>query len=199
MNEKKLLLLSSSFTTSFIISNILANKIISINHREFTASVLIYPITFLLSNIITDKFGKSISSSVVKNTFIIQIIVLIISSLVILIPSNELITSSTAFDILFTSNIRIVIGGCFAFFISQKVNIYLFDKLKNNNNNFLLNLILSNSISLLFDVSIFISISFLGIIILKDLINLILNIYLIQLFISIILILCFNLYKKRIN
>lgn len=197
MKQEKLLLLTSFFSTFFIISNILANKIISIGFFEVTASIICYPITFLIANIMTNEFGKTITKKVLNITIIVQLLILIITSLVVLIPTNNLTDTSNAYNVLFTSNLRVVIGACIAFYISQKVNIYSFNKIKYKCNNYIFSIILSTFISLLVDVLIFISISFIGIINFSELLKLIRNIYLSELIISIISLLFIEIFIKN--
>ena len=198
--KDNLILLVCLFMAFYLTSNILANKIINIYWFRVTASVISYPLTFLMGNLITEGYGKETTKRVINHTIICQILITCLTSLIVLIPNSSLDVSGEAFDVIFSSNIRIVLASVISFYVSQKVNIYLYDRFKKEYNIPYLSLIGSSTISLLVDILIFISISFIGIIDVYNLTIIFISQYLFQLITSTILISIFyiiNKIKKR--
>ena len=73
--------LSSLFVAALIVCNLIANKFISIDlgFKTFiiSAGVLPYPLTFLITDILSETFGKKLTTKVVITGFISSIVVLI--------------------------------------------------------------------------------------------------------------------------
>lgn len=195
--KKNILLLNSLFTALFIISNILATKLITIWWFNVTASVICYPLTFLVANLITENEGKLVTKRVIINTIICQLFITILTSLVVLIPSSSINITSDAFNMVFSNNIRIVIASIISFYVSQRLNIYLYNKFKKDYNKPYLSLVGSTILSLGVDILIFISISFIGRIDIYNIIIVFISQYLFQLIIGILLITIFYILKKK--
>ena len=116
MNKKFILLsffmgvvvLSSNFLVQFPVNYYGLSEILT--YGAFT-----YPIAFLITDLANRSFGKEIAKKIVYFGFLIGI-------------SFTLFFSTNFSDLI---SIRIAIGSGTAFLISQRIDVYVFDKLRN--------------------------------------------------------------------
>lgn len=164
-NNDNLIMLNGLFLVSLVISNVVASKIVNIFGLTVPAAVVAYPITFLMTDIIGEIWGKEEANKTVKRGLILQIF----SSFLILLAINLPIVSftndfQTQFQSVLGNNIRFTIASLVAYVLSQANDVYIFHKLKekcNRKQKWLRNN-LSTLLSQLIDTSIFITIGFWG-------------------------------------
>ena len=80
-----------------------------------TYGALTYPIAFLITDLANRSFGKEVAKKIVYLGFFIGI-------------SFTLFFSTNFSDLI---SIRIAIGSGTAFLVSQRIDVYIFDKLRN--------------------------------------------------------------------
>ena len=75
---KTFTVLVSVFVTSLVISNVIATKLISVWGFIVPAGVVAYPITFLMTDVIGEVWGKQIVTKVVWAGFFCSILAMIL-------------------------------------------------------------------------------------------------------------------------
>ncbi|ABR31703.1 transporter [Thermosipho melanesiensis] len=197
---EKLMLLSSLFVSVIIISNIIAGKLVNIGPFVITLSVLIYPVSFGISNIIFEIYGEKIIKKVILIGFIASIILAIYSFIVILYPPSQIFDKNESYVTVFNNTPRIILASFLAYLSAQFSNIWIFKFLKNLKVN---NLTIRNTISMIItqfiDSVVFVGISFLGNYSFDTIISMILSQYIIKLVISILNGPIINFSVKRIK
>lgn len=182
LNEE-LIALSSFFTTIIIISNIIAGKLINIGPFILTLSILIYPLSYTIANIISELYGVNITKYVIRIGFICSFFLVIISFITISLPPASIFKFNNAYKIVFGATPRIILASFLSYLSAQNTNLWIFNSLK------IKNIYIRNIISMIFtqfiDSVVFIGIAFLGKYDFQILINMILSQYLIKLLISI--------------
>jgi len=184
----ELMTLSSLFTSIIIISNIIAGKLINIGPFILTLSILIYPLSYAIANIISEIYGTKISKKVIKAGFISSILLVIISFITFYFPPSPVFEYNEAYKIVFGSTSRIILASFLSYFAAQNVNIWIFNSLKSffKIENLFFRNIISMIITQFIDSVVFVGISFYGKYDLQLLTNMILSQYLIKLLISIL-------------
>ena len=81
--NKNLILLNGLFLTSLLIANVLSAKIVTIAGAVIPAAVVAYPLTFLMTDLLGEIWGKEQANQAVKIGFICQLISLIMIGLAI--------------------------------------------------------------------------------------------------------------------
>lgn len=182
MKNNELLWYNSVFIALLILSNLLGSKIVSIFGLMIPSATIGYAITFLVTDIVGEKFGKKEANSLVKRGGVCLIITFIIVRLSILLPSAN---NSDAFYQVFNISSRITLASLIAYGISQKLDVYFFHLLKNKfeNKKWIRNNV-STITSQLIDTTIFTVIAFYGVI--PNILFMIFSIYLIKLFIALL-------------
>lgn len=133
---KVYLILSAIFCAILITGNLIFQKYISINLRnsmvfEVSVGVLLYPVTYIITDLITEFFGKSWARFTVKVSILCD---LLIMSLIYL--SNALPATSWSpvndqlFSRVFSGYALASIGSLIACYISQTSDIIIYSYLK---------------------------------------------------------------------
>jgi uncharacterized integral membrane protein (TIGR00697 family) len=161
----KLAVLQSLFVSGLVVSNIIAAKVIVIWNLVVPAAVIIYPFTFLLTDIIGETYGKDEGNRTVWYGFLGSIFAMIIIYAGMLLPVAPFMQEKqSAYEILLGPNRRIVLASLLAYLCSQKHDVWAFHFWKNltgGRHKWLRNN-LSTMTSQLVDTVIFIGIAFWG-------------------------------------
>ncbi len=162
--EKAFLLLSCSFVILLVVSNIIAGKIIVIGGLFAPAAVICYSLTFLLTDTMTELWGKERTKFVVNVGFMVTVLSALFIRLAILMPAAPFWVHQEAFELILGSNLRIVLASLAAYIISQHHDIWAFTfwKKKTQGRHLWLRNNLSTLVSQMVDTAIFIVLAFFG-------------------------------------
>lgn len=165
-NEQNLQILIGIFVVSLIVANIVSAKIVSFWGLVIPAAIVAYPLTFLITDVIGEIWGKEMANRAVKIGFICQLISLVLIGLSILLPVAPFADNQAQFVGIMKSSFRVVAASLVAYLVSQSWDVWLFHKLKekcNGKHKWLRNNA-STLTSQIIDTAIFITIAFLGVI-----------------------------------
>ena len=179
--EKNLSLLNCLFVVSLIIANVVASKIVSFWGLVVPAAIVAYPVTFLITDVIGEIWGKDEANRTVKIGFICQIFSLILITLAIMLPVAPFADNQLEFKSILGQSFRCVLASLIAYICSQSWDVFVFHKLKDktgNSKKWLRNN-LSTMTSQIIDTAIFITIAFWGSV--PNIITMILSQYLVKL------------------
>lgn len=164
MPSKKLII-QTLFIGSLITSNMVANKIIMIGPLVLPGAFLLYAVTFLMTDLINELYGKKEAQKLVNVGFIVSIFSMVMVFLTQLMPAAPFALGvQEAYLILLGTNFRVVLGSMVAYYISQTWDVWAFHKLneKTNGKHKWIRNNLSTMSSQVFDTVIFIVIAFAG-------------------------------------
>lgn len=125
------LVLASLFTAALVVCNLLSNKFIEIDlgFKVFvvSAGILPYPLTFLMTDILSEFYGKKKTDYVVYTGFIVLLFVLLVIYLAGIfpaIPGSPM--GDAAFGEVFSNSTRIIFASMVAYLVAQLVDVRLF-------------------------------------------------------------------------
>lgn len=121
---------------SFVIfSNIVASKIAAFDLGFATfyapAAVIIFSVTFLMTDIVNEKFGRKETHKMILIAFLAQVAVAFFAWLILSLNSAPFWTNQSSFEIILGQVPRIMIASWIAFLISENIDAYLFAWFKN--------------------------------------------------------------------
>ena len=125
------LTLAGLFITALVVCNLIANKFVSVNlgFCTFTlsAGVLPYPITFLITDILSEMYGRKKTSRVVLMGFVallFTILILWLGKQFAAIESSPV--SDSVYNAAFGNSKRVIFASMTAYLIAQLVDVRLF-------------------------------------------------------------------------
>lgn len=162
--NKNLILLNGLFLTSLLIANVLSAKIVTIAGAVIPAAVVAYPLTFLMTDLIGEIWGKEQANQAVKIGFICQLASLTMIGLAILLPVAPFADNQAEFKAIMSQSFRVVAASLVAYYCSQSWDVWVFHKLReiNNGRHKWIRNNVSTLTSQIIDTAIFITIAFIG-------------------------------------
>ncbi len=150
------------FATCLLISNILATKILLIGTWAAPAGVLIFPIAYILNDVITEVWGFGKARMIIWTGFVVNLIAVLFFSLGIAIPGAPFWQNQEAFSTVLGSTPRIVIASLSAYLIGSFLNAFVMSRMKvaTKGKGFSVRAILSTLVGESADSLIFIAIAF---------------------------------------
>lgn len=149
-----------------VMANIFANKIVMFGPFTVSAGVIVFSMTFFITDIISEHWGPQMARKAVWSGFYSGAILILSTYFVVnWTPAVYAVEISEMFTEVFALTPRIVVASFIAYVISQNNDIWLFHylKQKTNGNHMWLRNNLSTMTSQLIDSTIFVFIAFYGV------------------------------------
>ena len=189
------------YIVCILISNLISSRqILLFNKFELTGAVIIFPMTYILSDIISEVFGYKWSRKTCYIAFACNIFLAIIGYIVCILPYPNWWTDSESFNIVLKAVPRITIASLVAFLIGDLVNDIIFQKMKKDTHKgYSIRAIVSSLVGEFFDSLIFIPLAFLGSMPINSLITMIFLQVIVKVSYEIILLPINNIVMKKID
>ena len=152
------------FAICLLISNILATKIILIGSWAAPAGVLIFPIAYVINDVIVEVWGYRKARLIIWSGFAVNILAVLFFTLAIVIPAAPFWHNQEAFNTILGSTPRIIAASLMAYLTGSFLNAIVMSKVKvlMKGKNFSVRAILSTLVGETADSMIFIFIAFAG-------------------------------------
>jgi uncharacterized integral membrane protein (TIGR00697 family) len=128
--EKNLMLVNAIFLTSLLIANVVSSKIVSFWGLTVPAAIVAYPLTFLMTDVIGEIWGKEEANKTVKLGFICQMISLALIGGAILLPVAPFADNQAQFTAILGSSFRVVFASMIGYLVSQSWDVWIFHKVR---------------------------------------------------------------------
>ena len=154
------------FTACLLISNILAVKIIMIGPWAAPAGVLIFPISYIIGDVVAEVWGYQKARLIIWAGFAVNLIAILFYSLSIVIPAAPFWTNQDAYATVLQYSPRIALASIVAYLFGSFINAYVMSRVKvlTAGKNFSMRAVVSTIAGEGIDSVIFMSIAFIGII-----------------------------------
>lgn len=133
--NQNLILLCMIFAVSLVIANVVTGKLIDIpinlfgSHIQLPGAAVCYAITFLMTDVIGEIWGKKEANTCVRWGFICQILATLLIIFTQYLPAVDPDMQS-AYNALLGQNWIFVIGSLAGYFASQSWDVYIFHKIR---------------------------------------------------------------------
>lgn len=118
------------FTVCLIVANIVEQKLIRIGPIEATAGLLIFPISYIVNDIIAEVWGYSKARLIIWCGFAMNFLAVLIFHLSIWAPGSENFTHQEAFGLVLGNTLRLVGASFVAFLVGSFLNAYVMSRMK---------------------------------------------------------------------
>lgn len=153
------------FASCLLISNILASKIMLIGPWAAPAGVLVFPLAYILNDVITEVWGYRKARLIIWAGFGVNLLAAVFFSLGIIAKSAPFYAGQDAFHSVLGSTPRIVAASLLAYLVGSFLNAYIMSKFKvlTKGRSFPLRAIVSTLAGEGIDSMIFITVAFAGV------------------------------------
>ncbi len=187
--SKIFIILCTINITCLLTSNIITVKTINILGLIFTAGDILFPITYILNDVFTEVYGFNKSKLIIWTSFFCNLLMIIIFKITIVLPSSDLFEMQEELANILGGTPRILIASFIAFLVGNFANSIVMSKMKVKTEGKYLTLrtIGSTLVGEGLDTLIFIPIVFINSLDLQTMIFLIINTFILKVFLEIIL------------
>ena len=127
-SERLYLLLAGLFLGALVITNAVAGKFFVFFGKQISVGVIAYPITFLVTDLISELYGRKRATLVVKVGFAVSVFITLIVLIATAVPrSADSPVTDEAFNMVFGLLPGIVFGSMIAYLTAQFLDVQLFE------------------------------------------------------------------------
>ena len=165
------------FTTCLIVANIVEQKLIAVGPVEATAGLLIFPVSYIVNDLIAEVWGYRKARLIIWYGFLMNFVAVAVFRLSILVPGSDNFHQQEAFALVLGNTTRITLASFVAFLFGSFLNAYVMSRLKilQHGRGFSLRAIASTVVGEGADSLVFFTIAFGGVLPTRDLLMLILT------------------------
>jgi uncharacterized integral membrane protein (TIGR00697 family) len=165
------------FSTLYIVSNIMAVKVISLfGYFYFDAGTITFPMAYMLGDVITELWGYKIAKKVIFVTLMSNIVMVLCTQIGVWLPAPDYMAdTAAAYSHVFNYVPRIVLGSLVGFLLGELSNAWVMERIKRKmeGRRLWVRTIGSSAVAYLFDSLPFVLIAFLGVVSTHDLLMMI--------------------------
>ncbi|WP_077622761.1 queuosine precursor transporter [Sediminibacillus massiliensis] len=180
--------LNALFVGLLIIANILGVKLISVSGFVLPAAAVAYVITYLVTDVIGEVYGKDAARKIVQAGFLTQVVAMIFIFIAIQLPPAADFGMQSEFEMILGGSFRVMLASLISYVASQNLDVSIFHRLKakHGDKKLWLRNNLSTMTSQLIDTILFITIAFWGVVPFSVLIGMVITQYIFKLIVAVI-------------
>lgn len=118
------------FVTSLITANIIAVKLVGIGYLVFPASVIIFPLSYIFGDILTEVYGFERARLVIWLGFFCNLLVVIAIWLAKILPSASFWQGQAAYEQILGFTPRLLVASFVAYIVGEFANSIVLAKMK---------------------------------------------------------------------
>ncbi len=122
------MILTTIFITSLLVTNVIAGKFFVIFDLPLSCGIIAYPMTFMVTDIVSEVYGEKKANMLVRIGFVISILITIFILLSNALPTHpESPVDKKSFTQIFGLTPGIILGSMIAYLSSQLIDIKVFE------------------------------------------------------------------------
>ena len=106
---KLYMLLGVLFTTCLLISNIVANRMFQVGPWSMTAAVVVFPLSYIISDVIAEVYGFKAARRVMWFGFAMNALMVLLFTLVNLLPAPVWFEDAESYKIVLKKDYQIIV------------------------------------------------------------------------------------------
>jgi uncharacterized integral membrane protein (TIGR00697 family) len=126
----RFIVLAAFFVTALVVSNIIAVKLVQVSGRVFPAGLVIFPLSYLLGDILTEVYGFRSARAVIWLGFACNLLALAAIQIAIALPAAPFYEQEQAYEDVLGTTWRIFVASLTAYLIGELANAYVLARMK---------------------------------------------------------------------
>lgn len=123
-------IIAAFFVTCLLLSNIIAGKLILVWKWAMPAGVIIFPITYIFGDILTEVYGFVKARLVIWTGFVMNVFMVLVFWAVIALPHPVFWEAQEAYKLVLGNTPRLVLASLIAYLFGEFVNSVILSRLK---------------------------------------------------------------------
>ena len=118
------------FVTALVVSNIIAVKLVEVSGRVFPAGLAIFPLSYLLGDVLTEVYGLRAARAVIWLGFACNLLAVGAIQVAIHLPAAGFYEDQDAYERLLGTTWRLFLASLAAYVVGELANAYVLARLK---------------------------------------------------------------------
>lgn len=128
--SKNLLVIITVFVTSLLVSNLTAGKIVIVAKISLPAAVIVFPVTYILGDILTEVYGFPMARFVILLGFVCNLFAVAIYTITVALPHPDFWINQEAYSKVLLSTPRVLFASMAGYLFGAFSNSIILSKLK---------------------------------------------------------------------
>ena len=130
MRSWRFVAVAAFFVTALVVSNIIAVKLVEVSGRIFPAGLVIFPLSYLLGDVLTEVYGLRAARAVIWLGFGCNLMAVAAIQAAIHLPAAGFYEDQEAYDRILGTTWRIFVASLAAYLLGELANAYVLARLK---------------------------------------------------------------------
>jgi len=130
MKSWRFVIVAAFFVTALVVSNIIAVKLVQVSGRVFPAGLVIFPLSYLLGDVLTEVYGFRAARAVIWLGFACNLLALGAIQIAIALPAAPFYEQEQAYEDVLGTTWRIFVASLTAYVIGELANAYVLARMK---------------------------------------------------------------------
>lgn len=128
--SRYLIYLAVAFVAVLMISNTTAGKVIAIGPLAVSGALIIFPLSYILGDVLTEVYGYRAARKVVWSGFAALVLMSLAYWIIQILPSAAFWENQAAYEVILGAVPRITLASMIAYFCGEFVNSYVLSRMK---------------------------------------------------------------------
>jgi queuosine precursor transporter len=122
--------ITAFFVTALVIANVIAVKLVEIGDRVFPAGLVVFPLSYLLGDVLTEVYGFRAARAVILLGFACNLLALAAIQIAIVLPAAPFFTGQEAYKETLGTTWRIFLASLAAYVVGELANSAVLARMK---------------------------------------------------------------------
>lgn len=122
--------IAAFFVTALVVSNVIAVKLVEVSGRVFPAALVVFPLSYLLGDVLTEVYGFRAARAVIWLGFACNLMAVIAIQAAIALPAAPFFEDDEAYDQILGTTWRLFLASLAAYLVGELVNSAVLARMK---------------------------------------------------------------------
>ena len=122
--------IAAFFVTALVVSNVIAVKLVEVSGRVFPAALVVFPLSYLLGDVLTEVYGFRAARAVIWLGFACNLMAVLAIQAAIALPAAPFFEDDEAYDKILGTTWRLFLASLAAYLVGELVNSAVLARMK---------------------------------------------------------------------
>jgi queuosine precursor transporter len=122
--------IAAFFVTALVVSNVIAVKLVEVSGRVFPAALVVFPLSYLLGDVLTEVYGFRAARAVIWLGFACNLMAVLAIQAAIVLPAAPFFGDEEAYDKILGTTWRLFLASLAAYLVGELVNSAVLARMK---------------------------------------------------------------------
>lgn len=122
--------IAAFFVTALVVSNVIAVKLVEVSGRVFPAGLVVFPLSYLLGDVLTEVYGFRAARSVIWLGFACNLMAVLAIQAAMALPAAPFFGDDEAYDAVLGTTWRLFLASFAAYLVGELVNSAVLARMK---------------------------------------------------------------------